>query len=1077
MLYCIIGRSGHGKTEYLMNVIGERLSTRSFVIVPDQQSVEMEQQLSTNVGDVYNMYCEVLNFDRLPERVFRDVGGVKEKYIDSAGKDIILGGVLAELSESLEQYKNTYRSADHIKKILSELEQLKRYRMTPESLTELSKKLALSDAKLSKKLSDLSLILASYNSKFAESLDPSDSMERLIEKIDGMDYFDGMNVYIDGYYSYTGKEMALIGEVLKSAKDVFITFCLDDDEMFSENVRTYKAVTRLASSLHVKTRDIVLTTNVRHKTNQLRHLEANMWNYGAKRIPCEDNVIIYKCKDVFEESAAVASKIRKLVRNGYRYKDIGIAMRDSSEYNGVLDVVLKKYDIPCFMSVKEELSSKSIIALTLSLVELATSDYSVQSVKNYIKSSFSTLTLEERDVLDSYVTMWELRGESMYKKNWVMNPRGYQEEMKKDDAIDLRLVNIAKQKFYNSTVKAVRALKSKELTYSMAAKAIYDHLISINADEKLLEKAKLYRRLGEEDKCVGLLSVWSIMIKLLDQLHEVGGDAGVKLRGFFETLKMMIGEYELGNIPTSTDEVTVGEAQLMRFTDKKVLFVMGINEGVFPSKSVGGDLFTERERKTLETYDFAATTTSQRAQTREHFLFYRTIASPSEKLILSYTLSGTSGDLMSPSVAVMSVERLFDDLVATEPSEEFYVETRSTALESFKKLPNETKKYLLESGECQFGEITQREKRFDVNVDKLYLSPSSIERYGLCPFSFFGKYMLSLRETKKAKFESSETGTFIHKLLEDFMSEYSENIREVTDEMIEQSVKRNAEEFAKIFVPDKELTKRFEYRLKRLTVMAVEIIKNLRDEFIGGDFEPTEFERRITADIDFNGESTRLSGIIDRVDVLEQDGKRFVRIVDYKTGKKELRLDDVLDGLSLQMLLYLFSYCKETESYPCGAMYMYAAAPDEQDDKSGNFAEKLKKSLKRSGIFIDDVSILMKMEHGCAGTYIPVKIKKDGSFYKNSPVLSEKGFSELEKYIHEYIKKTESSIRNGYLAVRPVVSGAVNACKYCKLRPLCRVTDDMTITRPVLDESMTQWAEKIRKETSDGMDNGSNQSN
>jgi len=167
MLYCIIGRSGHGKTEYLMNVIGERLSTRSFVIVPDQQSVEMEQQLSTNVGDVYNMYCEVLNFDRLPERVFRDVGGVKEKYIDSAGKDIILGGVLAELSESLEQYKNTYRSADHIKKILSELEQLKRYRMTPESLTELSKKLALSDAKLSKKLSDLSLILAAYNSTFA----------------------------------------------------------------------------------------------------------------------------------------------------------------------------------------------------------------------------------------------------------------------------------------------------------------------------------------------------------------------------------------------------------------------------------------------------------------------------------------------------------------------------------------------------------------------------------------------------------------------------------------------------------------------------------------------------------------------------------------------------------------------------------------------------------------------------------------------------------------------------------------------------------------------------------------------
>ena len=1077
MLYCIIGRSGHGKTEYLMNIIGERLSTRSFVIVPEQQSVEIEQLLSTSIGDNYNMCCEVLNFDRLPERIFRDIGGVKEKYIDNAGKDIILGGVLSELSDTLEQYKNTYRSADHIKKILSELEQLKRYMITPEYLTELSKKLEFSDVKLQKKLSDLSLILASYNSKFQNALDPSDSMERLIEKIDGMNYFDGKNIYIDGYYTYTGKELAMIGEMLKSARDVYITFCIDDEEMFSENAMTYKAITRLAASLHIKTKDIVLTQNVRHKTSALKHLEANMWNYGAPKTDHEDNIKIYKCKDVFEESSAVAAQIRKLIREGYRYKDIGIAMRDSSEYNGVLDVVLKKYDIPCFMSVKEELASKSIIALTLSLIELAISDYSVQSVKNYIKSSFSNLTLEERDVLDSYVTMWETRGESMYKKRWVMNPRGYQEEMTKDDVLNLRLVNNAKRKFYLSTQNAVRSLKSKNLTYSNAAKTIYDHLISIKADEKLLEKAKLYRSLGEEDRCVGLLSVWRIMIKLLDQLHEVGGDASVKLGGFFETFKMMIGEYELGNIPTSTDEVTVGEAQLMRFTDKKVLFIMGVNEGVFPSKTVGGDLFTERERKTLEDFDFGATLTSQKAQSREHFLFYRTASSPSEKLFLSYTLAGTSGDKTSPSVAVMSVERLFYDLEAEELSDEFFVENRVSAVESFGKMPDDLKNYLLESETVHIGGLTQNTENLEIDVDRLYLSPSSVERYGLCPFSFFGKYMLSLRETKKAKFESSETGTFIHKLLEDFMLEYSTNIREVTDEMIEKSVKKNAEDFAKIFVPDKEMTKRFEYRLKRLSLMATEIIKNLRDEFINGDFEPCEFERRITAQIDFDGDSTKLSGIIDRVDVLEHEGKRLVRIVDYKTGRKELRLDDVLDGLSLQMLLYLFSYCKETKSYPCGAMYMYASSPDEQDDKSGNFEEKLKKSLKRSGIFIDEIDILMKMEHGGNGTYLPVKIKKDGTLYKNAPVLSEKGFTELDKYICEYIRKTESSIRSGDLAVRPVVNNSHNACKYCKLRPLCRMTDDMAISRPRLDEKMIKWADEIRKETSDGMDDSSNQSN
>lgn len=1077
MLYCVIGRSGHGKTEYLMTTISERISTRSFVIVPEQQSVEMEQQLSKNVGDIYNMYCEVVNFDRLPERISRDIGGVKEKYIDTSGKDIILSAVLEELSEVLEQYKNTYRSADHIKKILSELEQLKRYMITPDYLGELSKKTEITDVKLSKKLSDLSLILSSYNKKFQSSLDPSDAMERIVEKIDGMNYFDGMNVYIDGYYSYTGKEMALVSEILRSAKDVYITFCLDDDEMFAENMRTYKAIKQIASTNHVKTTDVFLKHNIRHKTKELRYLEANMWNYGAKPIENSENVMLFRCKDVFEESSVVASQIRKFIREGYRFSDIGIALRDASEYNGVLDVVLKKYDIPCFMSIKEELSSKSIIALTLSLIELAISDFSVQSVKNYIKSSYSTLTLEERDVLDAYVTMWDLRGEGMYKKTWKMNPRGYKEELTKDDILNLKLVNGAKNKFYRSVCEFVRILKGKSLTYSIAANVLYDHLISINADEKLLEKAKLYRELGEEDRCVGLLSVWSVMIKLIDQLHEVGGDGAVKLRGFLETLKMMISEYEIGLIPTSNDEVTVGEAQLMRFTDKKILFIMGVNEGVFPSNSVGSDLFTERERKTLDSFNFEATLTSPRAQCREHFLFYRTAVSPSEKLIISYTMSGTSGDKRSPSVAVMSVSRLFDDLEAKEIDVEFLIENKNTALEYFSKLPKDVKAYLESQGVEQIDGITPNSETINIGVDSLYLSPSSVERYGLCPFSFFGKYLLALRETKKAKFENSETGTFIHKLLEDFMCEHSENIREVTDDMIETSVKRNAAEFAKVFVPNDELTNRFEYRLKRLTVMAVEIIKNLRDEFISGDFEPREFERRVSASIDFDDDTTKLSGIIDRVDVLEHEGKRLVRIVDYKTGQKELRLDDVLDGLSLQMLLYLFSYCKETDSYPCGAMYMYAAAPDEQEDKSGNFKEKLKKSLKRSGIFIDDIDILMKMEHGGVGTYLPVKMKKDGTLYKNSPVLSETGFNELEQYIYEYIRKTASSIRNGKLGVRPVVNSKTDACKYCKLRPLCRVTEDMKIARPILDEKMTKWAEKIRKETSDGMDGVADQSN
>ena len=54
--------------------------------------------------------------------------------------------------------------------------------------------------------------------------------------------------------------------------------------------------------------------------------------------------------------------------------------------------------------------------------------------------------------------------------------------------------------------------------------------------------------------------------------------------------------------------------------------------------------------------------------------------------------------------------------------------------------------------------------------------------------------------------------------------------------------------------------------------------------------------------------------------------------------------------------------------------------------------------------------------------------------------------------------------------MRPVVSGNVDACKFCKLRPLCRVTDDLKIDKPKIDTSLQEWAERIRKESGNGLD-------
>ena len=114
-------------------------------------------------------------------------------------------------------------------------------------------------------------------------------------------------------------------------------------------------------------------------------------------------------------------------------------------------------------------------------------------------------------------------------------------------------------------------------------------------------------------------------------------------------------------------------------------------------------------------------------------------------------------------------------------------------------------------------------------------------------------------------------------------------------------------------------TPRFRYLFNRLRTNAYAIIDQVAEELRHSDFVPMAFE------LGFGGKDgtlpavtisrpdgeLRVGGKVDRVDGWIKDDKLYLRVVDYKSGKKKFDLANVRMGLDIQMLLYLFALQKE----------------------------------------------------------------------------------------------------------------------------------------------------------------------
>ena len=146
---------------------------------------------------------------------------------------------------------------------------------------------------------------------------------------------------------------------------------------------------------------------------------------------------------------------------------------------------------------------------------------------------------------------------------------------------------------------------------------------------------------------------------------ELFGDEKITFEKYKELLTSGIRASELGKIPASQDQVILGDIDRTRSNNIKVLFVVGMNDGVFPKTNRQEGYLNDSDRNLLEESGIELAKTSLDAVYESQFNIYRILTIPEEKLFLSYCSSDKDGSSIRPSIMIKKLKRIFPSLTET----------------------------------------------------------------------------------------------------------------------------------------------------------------------------------------------------------------------------------------------------------------------------------------------------------------------------------------------------------------------------------------------------------------------------
>ena len=1099
-----------GAGDYIKKMQEIPKEKKVILIVPDQYSFMAEKKMSEIFGGTGLNNKFVYTFSQM-KRTFLNIN--EKLYIKQSGKNMLIRHGADKAIDEDSVFYASKNSPGFLENLNTLLLELKRYCVTSDMLKKSAEN---TDNKILKnKLITIAGVFDEFQRLLDEGqfLDAEDDYARLAEEISNNGYFCDAYVWVDMFTDFSPQHLGVLSAILNSGAKmtVYLPATTDggvvEDSILEFPEKTVSVLRKIAEKKGADYSENVLTEE-RKVAPAIRAFLENYEKPGFLYKDSADMIRLFEAKEKYSEVEAQALKICDLVKEDkMKFSDIAVVCADLDEYISFIEPIFYEYHIPYFADYKVLMSEHPISLLLSSLFEMVDKGaFLKDSCTRYLRTGF---ILSDRDVdsIENHIIKCGIRG-NMWK-----NPKYWSEEKKVFDAVtgksvkypDNGYLESLRERIMTPVLKFAKATEGKKTVRQMC-EALFAYFLDIKLYDKISKAIDAFLNEQRENEGKRYEQVWNFLVEIAEQAVVALGDVLVTREEFYKYLEFGMQGAKISIIPPITDGVAVADAERGVTDEIKALFVLGAVKGEFPKQNFPEGILSDDEREALE---FEVAPTRERSGVMSEFKAVMLLSKATEYLSISYPVSDISGSTMEASEIYSDIKEKFPNALVqnnlVSENELLYISSPEATIHKLllkmsedgelNPLWENVRSWYERNGGYEeklrildiAKEYKSRTARLSEESAKaLYedytnYSISRIEKYFQCPFGYFLNNGLKLKECEPWKIGGTDTGDLLHWAVYEYCKKVDgdtddakvkkENWNRLTDDdskAIIAEIMDRADATMEFSEYREEQTKNVLGKIRQALEKSVKVV-NLsmqNGKYTGAGYEVEFSEKEIK-----NSDGTvKIKGIIDRVDIYEDfdEGKAYIRIIDYKSGEKGYSRERILNKVDLQLMVYAIAAVDlykekafsglsgELEPVVKGVFYDKINKNLIECDYSEGFGAEdlwLQNSKLDGRVFSPEIDegktkyidskdaffMDYELEQMGVSRFLKVKTKSKGpGLDSRIGVEKEHIANAMMRHVRDSLVEADNNIKSGDIEVSPYKHGAVGgACQYCPYSAIC----------------------------------------